>query len=850
MVENRDFTHLPLPLLFQGKPKLHGGSTISAQTKRNTSNRIIHGGYVKRRSAELSRFWKERRAERLENTLPEIETGIPILLEIDPSVEIDFLRGLGFEIVCEIEEGFIIVATEDIDLSVLNKKADDFIANITARCNSPAKVYALCEDGDRLKRILSKELYEKWATILQDEVYIMDIGVSCCGNIELPKRPKRKDDETDEHYNVREQRWTEKFNAAYMAWDEIKMKREEAIERFVSDYNGEIMQLADGTLVTTDLPDSFSARLKISGKCLFDLVLNFAYIFEVSEAETIVMGDALENRDSLTEKAQIEAPIQSAPIVCVMDSGIQEEHKYLASAIISGESISLLPNNTSTIDEVAGGGHGTRVAGAILYPKLVPTDGVYQLPCWIRNMRILDENNCLPEDIYPPKTVAIAVQKYNIEGTPPTKIFNHSIGSRNSCEIKHMTSWAAEIDSQSYNNDVLFIQASGNISTDIISAYWQAGYPYPEYLDRELCRISNPAQSLQAITVGSVSANEIETNDFVALGKQMEISSFSRSGPGIWDVLKPEVVEYGGTHVYIKGSVPPQFIVTPEVCPELIRKSPEGPAFAHDQVGTSFSTPKVTYIASQIEKVLPESPALLYRALIAQSARWPKNVNSISKEECVSILRHIGYGVPDVERATHNDEYRITLITPSHMELGDDEAHIFQVPIPEELSNIGEDYDILVEVTLSYAASPRRTRRYVKAYLSTWLDWCCSRIGENADTFARRIFETGSIIDDDGDFNWVIGEATNRGAAYGYSRKNGTLQKDWCIIKSHQLSDAFCIAVRGHKGWGGLFKAKYSLAISFEAINQDISIYEPIRNEIELAVKSGEIEIELSNNKQ
>ena len=219
-----------------------------------------------------------------------------------------------------------------------------------------------------------------------------------------------------------------------------------------------------------------------------------------------------------------------------------------------------------------------------------------------------------------------------------------------------------------------------------------------------------------------MSANEIETNDFVALGKQMEISSFSRSGPGIWDVLKPEVVEYGGTHVYIKGSVPPQFIVTPEVCPELIRKSPEGPAFAHDQVGTSFSTSKITYIVSQIEKVLPESPALLYRALIAQSARWPKNVNSISKEECVSILRHIGYGVPDIERATHNDEYRITLVTPFQMELGDDEAHIFQVPIPEELSNISEDYDILVEVTLSYAASPRRTRRYVKGYLSTWLD--------------------------------------------------------------------------------------------------------------------------------
>lgn len=844
MAENNGFTHLPLPLLFQGKPKLRGGGAVSGQTRQNVANRMGHGDYVKRRSAELSRFWKERRIERLENALPEIETGIPVLLEIDPSADVDFLRGLGFEIVCEIEEGFIIVATEDIDLLVLNEKADVFMANVTARCNSPAKIYTLCEDGNRLKRILSPELYAKWPTISPDAVYIIDVGVSCCGNIELPKRPKRNDNETDEHYTVREQRWMKKFNTAYMAWDEIKMKREETIERFVSDYNGEIMQLADGVTGMTDLPDSFSARLKISGKCLFDLALNFAYIFEISEGETISMGDASTNDSSITESVQVEAPIQSAPIVCVMDSGIQEEHKYLSPAIISAESTSLLPNDSGTNDEVTGGGHGTRVAGAILYPQIIPVDGVYQLPCWIRNLRIIDAKNCLPEDVYPPKTIAIAVQKYCTENPVPSRIFNHSIGSRKACEMKHMTSWAAEIDSQTYNNDILFIQAAGNISTDVISAYWQAGYPYPAYLDRELSRISDPAQSLQAVTVGSVSAVELETDDYIALGKQKEVSSFSRSGPGIWDVLKPEVVEYGGTHVYNKESFPPQLTTPPEVCPELIRKSPEGPAFARDEVGTSFSAPKVTYIASQIEKVLPKSPALLYRALIAQSARWPRNIIEVNKEECVSTLRHIGYGIPDIDRATHNDEYRITLVTLSLMELGNDEAHIFRVPIPEELSTVGEDYDILIEVTLSYAANPRRTRRYVKRYLSTWLDWSCSRIGESAETFARRIFETGSIIDDDGDFNWVLGEAINRGASEGYSRKNGTLQKDWCVIRSHQLSDAFCIAVRGHKGWGGIFKAKYSLAVSFEAINQDIPIYEPIRAEVEVTIENSEIEME------
>ena len=57
------------------------------------------------------------------------------------------------------------------------------------------------------------------------------------------------------------------------------------------------------------------------------------------------------------------------------------------------------------------------------------------------------------------------------------------------------------------------------------------------------------------------------------------------------------------------------------------------------------------------------------------------------------------------------------------------------------------------------------------------------------------------------------------------------------------------VAVRGHKGWGGLFKAKYSLAVSFEAINQDIPIYEPIRTEIEATIENKEIEVEMPDSK-
>ena len=91
MAENRDFSHLPLPLLYRGKPKLHGGNLSSEQTNRNKNNRAHHGEYLKRRSSELSQFWKERRINRLEEDLPEIQVGIPILLEIDPTSNIEFL---------------------------------------------------------------------------------------------------------------------------------------------------------------------------------------------------------------------------------------------------------------------------------------------------------------------------------------------------------------------------------------------------------------------------------------------------------------------------------------------------------------------------------------------------------------------------------------------------------------------------------------------------------------------------------------------------------------------------------------------------------------------------------------
>ena len=74
-----------------------------------------------------------------------------------------------------------------------------------------------------------------------------------------------------------------------------------------------------------------------------------------------------------------------------------------------------------------------------------------------------------------------------------------------------MSVWASAIDLLSYEKDVLFLQAAGNLqdwgaapNLGILN-YTQQGNNYPDYLYEAACRVANPAQSLQALTVGSVS---------------------------------------------------------------------------------------------------------------------------------------------------------------------------------------------------------------------------------------------------------------------------------------------------------------------------------------------------------
>jgi hypothetical protein len=71
----------------------------------------------------------------------------------------------------------------------------------------------------------------------------------------------------------------------------------------------------------------------------------------------------------------------------------------------------------------------------------------------------------------------------------------------------------------------------------------------------------------------------------------------------------------------------------------------------------------------------------------------------------------MGYGIPNLDRAIGGSSHRITLTSQGNRKIAARQAHVYEVSLPTELRSPGEDQDIRIEVTLSYKAQPRRTRR-------------------------------------------------------------------------------------------------------------------------------------------
>ena len=823
-----DFPHLKLPFKVEGRAKPFKGrfkrnSQAEAITNANKGeNRQNHGQKLGNSANNLIEKWNElKEAKRAEGIEFPNETDIPVFLKVDTAVfNLDSLSNWGIEVISEEKEGYIIGASID-GLESFQEKLTQFITQEGKYKDTASKIWELVTDESwRVGELLKGELGIIWETIEPDVLYTVQLGVSCY----IPNKkeyPVRDEFDSEIKFQQKVAEFKANVTTLQVERDAKQIKREDEIEGYIEIYGGELHDIWNNEV------DAVYFKISISGKGLKDLVQTYQYLYEVKldtkydlEHEHLPLFDDYE--------LEIIAPDNNAAKVCVIDSGIQESHRLIQSAIDTANSRSYVDGDATTADYVKQSGHGTKVAGAVLYPVSIPKEGQIKLESIIQNARILDQHNLIPTNKFEPTLMQKIIADY-----PETRIFDLSVAETASYIGTHMPSLAASIDKLIHEKNILFIVAAGNlypssaIPTNLgITEHLQAGRNYPNYLDEIESKVANPGVSYFAITVGSIAKEDFEDADYKALAGRNHVSPFSRTGLGMWGCIKPDVVEFGGD--LMKNKLSEELITNETTSPELVNSTLHGSsAVGKDSFGTSFSTPKVSYIASRLQTEHPAESAQMYRALIIQSARLPEHCFYNPK---INDFRYYGYGVPDVNRALNNSHSRITFIQDG--KVGPKKADIYRLKIPDALKGEGKEFRVLVEVTLSFTAKTRLTRKGSHSYLSNWLEWQSSKYNERFSSFRSRTIEyletdEESIEEGADSIKWIIRENpayTNN----GINRNNSTVQKSWAIIEPQQFAEEFSIAIVGHFGWDKNLESEtpYALCVSFEVLDAEMNIYE------------------------
>ena len=849
-----DFPHLHLALQGTYEPRFQPAPHPNAEVEANRANPQAHVGRIRGILGRMRQSDEELRRLRAATGLPAIPADKGFLLKLPEGVDVDqLIKALGVELVAETEAGLMLVSSVDLQFDKLEEVLRQFEMGERGGGSGASllDIYDQPDDARRLQNILAPEIHALWP-LTAVTTYIFDLGIQTAAStreVNWPRVRQRQNESETEFLERRERERGEAWIEADTEWQETAEARVAELNTFIQSYGGSIISeiISDPAREVESgmvFPDCVQVRVQMNGAGFRDVILNFAHLFDVVLPPEL-QQEATERPGRQDEpELVVRPPADHAPTVCIIDSGIQEEHRWLAPAIDAATSRCFLPGvpPDDIADYVDPQGHGTRVAGAVLYPTAIPVAGEVASMAWIQNARVLNEDNKLPDALTPEEYLHQVVAHFH---TAPrfTKIFNHSINADVPCPKQRMTSWAAKLDQLSHEQEVLFIQSAGNqdrrgngdVANPGLRAHLAAGRTPPDHHLESSMRVANPAQSLHALTVGSVSGAVFEDANCRSFATgELEPSGFSRSGYGEpWSVVKPEVVEVGGDLVYAKN--PPHLVRQHrDVSIELLNSTRYGtPAYSKDGVGTSFAAPKVAHVAAHLQNLFPAASPLLYRALIVQSARWPAwSENEADKDK---VLKLVGYGLPSLERATSNSETRVTIITPDAEMLPSKQLHLYTIRIPEELRNAALEARIRIDVTLAYTALPRRTRARRTGYLETWLDWETSKLGEPRDDFLARMQNGGESGYDN--FPWTLHTRDNRGEAQETNRNRGSVQKDWAVFNSFDFPEDFAIAVRSHKGWNhldGAGTARYCLAVSFEVLQGEVPIYALIENEIQV----------------
>ena len=363
------------------------------------------------------------------------------------------------------------------------------------------------------------------------------------------------------------------------------------------------------------------------------------------------------------------------------------------------------------------GTHGTEVAGLAAYGGFdtLFSDSSLPSPMYIAVAQVLQQENlagvtrlALPSDV-PDHLVLRAAAEWLVN-TCGARVICMSISESDAFAGPYVGPVTETLDRLSHELNVVFVVCTGNTairsSGETDSGQHVYG-DYPSYLFHPRHRIAEPAVAATVLTVGSLSTSDTpaspdgrsSVDDHVVAGRD-EVSPFSRSGPGLRDAVKPELVAGGGGVVWSSGLVKMTDFGT-SILSLNSRLDQQGFRVA---AGTSYSAARIANIVGRVAAAYPDASANLLRSLVALSANVPASGQFNDQEQ---RTRTLGYGKPSWERASESNRERVVLICDDRV--FQNGANIHPIPIPDDFSGAGTRRRF--RIAIAFDPPVRRERR-------------------------------------------------------------------------------------------------------------------------------------------
>jgi hypothetical protein len=374
--------------------------------------------------------------------------------------------------------------------------------------------------------------------------------------------------------------------------------------------------------------------------------------------------------------------------------------------------------------------------------------------------------------------------------------------------------------------------------------------------------LEDPAQSWNALSIGGFTTKEqppLPPAAMTAVVPANHRSPFSRGSQSLPDDLtpiKPEVLfEAGNMLTDATGFCAWSPSVSLLAAGSDVGAEPLVPFWA-----TSAAAGVAGHFIGRLQAALPELWPETHRALTVDSARWPQPIRkrligrgahwkSGSKSEKQQVLREVGYGVPDIDRAILCARNDVTLIAQAEIQpfaLGADgrtavfnEMHFYDLPWPKAALEHLENEIVTLKVTLSYFIEPNLTGKAATrpdTYRSFGLRFEMKKRTETDARFRSRISaaqeKDGSEAEAETS-RWLLGPKAVQA---------GSLHCDLWRGRAIELAGHDAIAVYPVGGWWKSHfghrrfadMGRYSLVISISAPGHPVDLHAEIANLVEV----------------